>query len=827
MFGKLRFALIASLLLASTGFIVLLGRSVASDLETLSTAQNDNISWSVAQLEVELLRVQNAAHEAAQSPQDDLAGFRKRYDIFYSRLSTLSQSALYRSLKNDADTQDMFAAAQDFLRITTPIVDGPDEALYDALSGIQTQLMLLRPQVRELGLAGIQKFAKEDGVTRAEFSQTLIRLAVSGLALVLALVITVLVLLKLYRQGQRFAFENEIMRSRFEAAVNSSLDAVLVIDTSGTIIEFNGSAESVFGYSRAEALGGNMAEMIVPEHMREMHYKGMQRFLDTNEQKVIGAGRVRLEGMRKSGEIFPVELSISLAETGGERVFVSFLRDITHELKAEEDLRNARDKAQESEKAKSDLLTVMSHEMRTPLNGILGSLSLIDQSNLSERQQRHLNSIAVSGELLLSHVNDVLDLSALTVDNALPEQTRFDLRTVVQNAAESLLANAQERGGTLQVNFLSDDFRIVRGHKTALQQCLINLIGNAIKFTGDGVVTIEVEKLPSGDLFEIRVSDTGVGIATENLSRIFDEFVTIDSAFTRENAGTGLGLAITKRLVEAMAGEIEADSVLGEGSLFTIRIPLLCETPIRQKPSVTHETLIPLSGEGRRALVVDDNEINRMILTDMLTDLHFIVTQVENGYEAIELARAQQFDVLLLDISMPGIDGIETLKRIAALELSWGMAPAIAVTAHASKKDHDTILQAPFEGILVKPVALPELRAKLGKVLRYDDPEHAQPIDVEGPAGDFIERFGQEAYLRAAQDLYVGVTDLLPHLDSPSHLSPEARQEAHKLSGSAAILGKTEIWTHLQAVENCDADMWSASCHELRVMLQQTVQSES
>ena len=219
--------------------------------------------------------------------------------------------------------------------------------------------------------------------------------------MILILLLAIVVLVKFYRQGQRVSHDNEVVRSRFEAAVSSSLDAVLVVDTSGRIVEFNGAAETVFGYARDEALGGEMAAMIVPEHLREAHRRGMARFIETGEQKVIGAGRVRLEGMRKSGEIFPVELSISLSEADGERVFVSFLRDITRELEAEEELRSARDKAQESEKAKSDLLTVMSHEMRTPLNGILGSLELINQDNLDARQKRHLNSISVSGELLV------------------------------------------------------------------------------------------------------------------------------------------------------------------------------------------------------------------------------------------------------------------------------------------------------------------------------------------------------------------------------------------------------------------------------------------
>lgn len=811
--------MIASLLAASVVCVIVLGRTVVSDLQALSTAQYDDVSWNMSQLEVELLALQNATLEAAQDPEADLAAFRKRYDILYSRLANLSRSRLFRPLRDRPDSQDALNAAADFLDTATPMVDGPDDALRASLDQLHDKVVALRLHVRNLALIGIQHFSETEAMRRDQLSQTLIRLAAAILVLILALTVTAFVLLKLFRQGQRYSHENAVMRSRFEAAVNSSLDAVLVVNTRGEIIEFNGSAETVFGYTRDEAIGGDMAELIVPEHMRDMHRKGMQRFLDTNEQKVIGAGRLRLEGLRKSGEVFPVELSISLAETEGERVFVSFLRDITQELKAEEDLRTARDKAQESEKAKSDLLTVMSHEMRTPLNGILGSLSLIDRNNLTERQKKHLNSIAVSGDLLLSHVNDVLHLSSLTAENALPEQSLFDLKDVVDDVADSLSANAEARNCDLHVNILSDLPRLVRGHKTSLQQCLVNLVGNAIKFTSDGTVMIEVEQLPSDGRYEIRVSDTGVGVAPENLPRIFEEFVTIDTAFARENAGTGLGLAITKRLVEGMGGDIEADSVLGEGSLFTLRIPLADAERSDQKNTGVPAVPSAALPAGLRALVVDDNEINRLILADMLGDLEFTVQQAADGFEAIETTSRHAFDVLLLDISMPGIDGIETLDRIRAQDTDWSAIPAIAVTAHASKKDHETIMQAQFSDLLVKPVDATQLEAALKRVLCDDVINHEV---TEGDAAqDFIARFGRDVFDRHLNELKDGVSDLLPQLTDQPAPSPEVRQAAHKLAGSAAVLGQVQLTEALQSLEYCAPDDWAAAQDRIMADLQE------
>ena len=810
MMRKTPMVLFAGLLIAGLVFVLYLGRVVSAELSTLSTAQHDNVSWNMSQLEIDTLYLERAAHDVVFGHDADVSTFRKRFDIYYSRVQTLTQSQFFRVMRDDATTEAALATANGFLEETTPVVDGPDDLLRTALPGIQIRINELQPEMRALALAGIKIFAQVDADRRAEFSQTLVKLAASVIALVLILVAGLVILVKFYRRGQEAAHDNQVMRSRFEAAVSSSLDAVLIVDITGKIIEFNGAAETVFGYTRHEALGGDMAELIVPEHLRDMHRKGMARYLETSEQKVIGAGRVRLEGLRKSGEVFPVELSISLSEAEGERVFVSFLRDITRELEAEEELRSARDKAQESERAKSDLLTVMSHEMRTPLNGILGSLALLDQDRLDERQKRHLNSIAVSGELLLSHVNDVLDLSSLGSDSAPQEKAPFDLTGMVQQMADSLAASAEEHGNELTVAFLSDNLGTVLGVKRSLQQCLINLVGNAIKFTRDGAISIEVERLGNGKSVEIRVSDTGVGIAPENLERIFDEFVTIDTAYARRNAGTGLGLAITKRLVEAMDGEIEVDSLPGEGSLFTLNLPLptaaLAASDAAHSASTSSEAL-PI---GFKALVVDDNEINRMILVDMLSDFGAEVEEAADGYAAIHAVEHQEFDVVLLDISMPGIDGIETLNRIRELDVAWRNMPALAVTAHAAPKDHDTILSAPFSSLLVKPVRFDELHTKLASVLTLSDVKSLEP-DAYSAGGQFLAQFGEDKYRAALKTFHQEVKELTASVDRSNELAPEMRAFAHKLSGSAAVLGEDDLRGLLQEVEHCNETDWLSS----------------
>lgn len=803
-----------ALVIAGLIFIAFLGRSVDKDLQALSVARNDDVSWNMSQLEVELLRMQYAVLEARTKDAGETAALRAvrtRFDIFYSRVNSLPQGDAFRAALTDPTVRDGLAQANQFLQRNVPVVDGADADLRAGLPMLLMDISALRPVVRQMALIGIQNFAQDDAARRQAFSVTLMRLAASVLALICALLALVALLVRLYRQGQRISRDSARARARFEAAVQSSLDAVLVVDTDGRILEFNGAAETVFGYSRAEALGAEMADLIVPEHLRAAHRDGMARYLATNEQKVIGAGRVRLEGLRKSGDVFPVELSISLSEAGGRRVFVSFLRDITHEIEAEEAMRAARDKAQENEKAKSDLLTVMSHEMRTPLNGILGSLSLIQREGLSARQLRHLDSIAVSGELLLSHVNDVLDLSSLDAESSPHKEEVFDLFGTIHSLMDSLTANARAQGNQLKTCFLSDFSDPVRGQRTALQQCLVNLVGNAIKFTRDGAVQIEVEQ-GQADLVEIRVSDTGVGISEENLDRIFDEFVMVDTDFNRKNAGTGLGLAITKRLIERMGGTLEVDSILGEGSLFILSLPLP-RMGAHDAGAKARETALPDIPPGQRALVVDDNEINRRILRDMLEDLGLEVAEAESGYAALDQLQHSRFHVAFLDISMPGVDGIETLHRMRALPDAGSDLPAIAVTAHAALRDHQNILQAPFSGLLVKPVTPRGVQQKLAEALGLAT--MFQECDEVNPAQDYIARFGQAEYDSALATLFDHSVQLFQEAAKSPDPSQIQRDTAHQLAGSAAILGRPDLREVLQLLERCPAGDWPTRCSDL------------
>ncbi|MEM6564989.1 MAG: ATP-binding protein [Pseudomonadota bacterium] len=802
--NRWQITIFAILFLFSAALIGYLGRTVITNLDALATAQNDDISWNMSQFEVELLRLQNEARAAQQNPERGLRNFKKRFDIFYSRVSTFSQSRVYEALQSEPDYSLGLASAQAFLDATTPVVDGPEEALVSSLPSIISQTETLQPLLRDLALSGVENFAEQDSQRRAFLSDTLIRLAASILALIVFLTASIIFLLWMYRRGEAIAHENQIVKSRFEAIVRNSLDAVLVTNIDGQILEFNGAAQTVFGYSRKQALTLNIKELLADFSADHGKAREVKKFTEGRGRIENDTGRIRAHSRRQSGEVFPVEFSIS--PSMNQNVLIAFFRDITKEEAWLETLRKARDKAQAGEKAKADLLTVMSHEMRTPLNGILGSLSLIDRNALSDRNKKHVEAINVSGELLLSHVNDVLNMSSIDKDQAAEATDDFDLMDMVSQIVESLRAAAEIRGNRLALSFLPEDIRMVHGAQKLLQQCLVNLIGNAIKFTEGGEISVEVEKLADDDRFEFRVSDTGMGIEEQNLERIFDEFFTVDTKYARDNKGTGLGLAITKRIVLAMNGEIEADSIVGEGSLFRLTVPLkAAQMADKTEPEQSFDAE-PKISHYARVLVIDDNEINRMVLLDMLEELGIKATEAEDGYQALDLVQKQEFDFILMDISMPNMDGIETLGKMHEAD-RLHETTAIAVTAHASAKDRENFLSAGFSDVVFKPVALSSLKQVLLKQTASDDAK--ENIHGASPVGqDFIERFGIEKYKVAQQQVSDMLIELRSFLEDETKSQTACKDLAHKAAGSAAVLGLTDLYETLVEFENCDETDW-------------------
>ncbi len=818
LFSKLLLGLALLLLPLLTLQAVRMGHQVVQRLEGLSTAATDSMQWMLSQVEVDHLKLELAT-ASTKSPQD-LPQLRRQFDIYYSRIVTLQESPLFVELRKNGSGQEMLQKLLDRLDRFAVLIDVGDTELIENRDQILAQLLANGEDARELALFGVVMQVEDAESRRLQLFSILWRLAVVVLSLVVALAITALLLGWMYRRGRILSEERSKSTANMEAMISSSLDAILVVDQQGRIQAFNGAAEAIFGYQRAEAIGVTMGELIIPPHLRQAHRAGMARFLKTGVPRVAGQGRVQLEAQRKTGEVFPIEVSISVSRSQADLMFVGFIRDISDRIAAEEELRSARDDALAGERAKADLLTVMSHEMRTPLTGVLGAIDLMRNTGPSAEQERYLNAMQVSGELLLHHVNGVLQLSSLEAGMS-PESLRpFDLRELISGLVESQQASARSRGNALTLNYHVSQTDMVAGRPRALQQALLNLIGNAIKFTRNGAVLVDVQHGTNPDQIEFHVSDTGQGIDGSDLKRIFEDFITLDASFGRDSEGTGLGLAITRRMVEAMGGTITCESELGEGSLFTLILPL----PRAQNLPRAGVQAPPKSVKSSELLVVEDNDINRELLQQMLQQIGHQVTVAPGGAEAVAACGEHQFDLVLMDISMPEVDGIEALRRIRAAKLAEGIE-IVALTAHTAPEDHARILKAGFAEVVTKPISREEL---IVLVTRHT--AAAETRKEEAGTSDIDQFFEALGGARARGFLAGFCTEFeafLSDVAAASQLQAPHRKEAHRLAGSAAVLGMVALRSALIEVEMHAGDtvpdlgVLSANWHDCRQQVMQ------
>jgi len=810
--GRLGYWLRSSLVGASIGLCVVaigtLALEAVDKLDNLRTANSDNVNWTLSQLEVELLQLEIALLEAGQEAQ--LSDVRRRFDVFYSRLSTIANGAAYATLRQQDTFAEPLARIRDFLDRTVPLIDGPPAQLEASLPALRAEADSVHAAVRAMALSGLEQFARLSDKSRESIAATLLHLALLTSGLVLALTLLLILLQRLIRISDRQAQTQRITASRLQTIIATSLDAVVVVDRDGIIREFNGAAERVFGYTRDEAMGHKIVHLIIPDKYRAAHLAGMKRHQETGERRVIGAGRLELEALRKSGEVFPVELSVDAADDHDGEIFVAYMRDITDRRRAEAELVEARDKALMGEKAKAEFLAVMSHEMRTPLNGLLGTLSLLRDTELTGAQQTYVDIMDTSGKLLLHHVNDVLDISKFEAGKIELARTVFDLDELLQEIVDNQQGVAASHGNSLTRRWVGPEPGCVVGDPVRLRQVMLNLVGNALKFTRNGEVTIEAEtETSSGEpTVEFRVIDSGIGIAESDLEKIFSDFKTLDSTYGRQSSGTGLGLGIARRLTLAMGGEIGAESVEREGSVFWVRLPM--ETRERQDPVADD---IP-TGRVARALnilVVEDNRINRVVLRDMLERDGHTVTEAEDGEQGVALAETTRFDVILMDISMPVMDGVAATRAIRDGSGASRAAPILAVTAHALPEDVEEFRAAGMTGHLTKPID----RAALADILHrhagggFDAPAPAPDVrtpaslldadkiaELRGSLGDapynsLLERFGQEA------------DDAI--LKIGRHGAEMSKDEVvsllHRLAGSAGTLGIARLHQELSLLQ--------------------------
>lgn len=595
--------------------------------------------------------------------------------------------------------------------------------------------------------------------------------------------------------------EAKLRNADFESVVRAIDRGLVVIefDLEGRILQANDKFLRLVGYRADELVGQHHRVLCWPQEVRSAAYEAHWDALRRGEFR---SGEFHRRGGQGQDIWIQATYSPILDADGMPRRIIKFVSDLSERHAMEQDLREAKERAEQAAASKSTFLANMSHEIRTPMNAIIGFTEVLLETPLTEAQHQHVSIINRSARSLLKLLNDILDTAKMEHGSIVLERRDFSLRELCRDLLATLRLGAAAKQLELSLDYPADEPEYFLGDALRLQQVLLNLLGNAIKFTERGGVRLVV-RARAQDLM-LEVIDTGIGIAADRLERIFDPFSQADASMTRRFGGTGLGTTIARQLVQLMEGDLTVDSVLGQGSTFTVRLPLSLGRPPEQGGAEGGEVVLP----PLRILVADDVAANLELLSLRLGGLGHEVGMARDGEEALRLAQTQVFDVVLMDVQMPLLDGLAATRRLRQWERQNGRAavPVVALTASVLEEDRRATAEAGMDGFAVKPVELPRLLAEIARVTgrgetRADRPAH-QGETVGPQVDDDVEGIDWRRGIALWGDgkalqtrIHRFLVDTLDGWDAAVSDQDAAalRGVAHRLHGAAANLALPQV----------------------------------
>ena len=590
------------------------------------------------------------------------------------------------------------------------------------------------------------------------------------------------------------------------AALNRAI-AVAEFDPQGRLLHANSNYLEVMGYTLAEIQGQHHAVFCTPEYVSAPSYADLWQNL-AQGQPVAG----EVERVGKGGRtvwLYATYHPICDVDGHASRI-IKFALDLTQRRVMEQELRHAKERAEQAAAARSSFLANMSHEIRTPMNAIIGFSEALLDTPLQASQRRQLGLVHQAGKSLLRLLNDILDTAKLEKGAVAMEVADFSLQRLCEQTLDTVRLGASKKQLRLLLDYPTHLPQYFRGDALRVQQVLLNLLSNAIKFTEQGEVVLRVRY--EQEQLVLQVQDTGIGIAPEHQARIFDPFAQADASTTRRFGGTGLGTTIARQLVELMGGRITVHSTLGEGSVFSVYVPL----PLgqhQQAPDPAQTLHLP----ALRVLAVDDVDDNLELVRWVLERDGHQVTLAHSGIQALQLCEYERFDVVLMDLQMPQLDGFDTVRRLRAWEQAQQRVrmPVIALSASVLEQDRQLALDAGMDGFAHKPLDPPHLKAELARVLGLEaaplpssstvPPSQERTSATDRPAshlpwdeGAALALWGSAQPWHQALGRFVQHWTALP--DAASDATALA-QTAHRLRGTAANLGLSALAEQLQALE--------------------------